>query len=165
MTQEYGIGDFSIICRLTVKTLRYYQEEGLIEPSRVDRWTGYRYYDEEALDRARLVKTLRDWDFTIAEIRAALAAARSDEELRPQLEAKLMEIEARSKDLITKTAGLKTMLATMKEDDMKVSFEIVIKELPAYRAATTRVRGSYSDYGKIIGEVYQKFGRWMGGKP
>lgn len=165
MGSEYGIGDFSILCRLTVKALRYYQEEGLIQPSRVDEWSGYRYYGEDALDRARLVKTLRDWDFTIAEIRSALALARSDEELKPFLRAKLAEMERHARELKIKQSQLETLIDTMGEEDMKVSFDIVIKELAAFRAATNRVKGSYSDYGKYVSGVFSKFGRWMGGKP
>jgi effector-binding domain-containing protein len=48
---------------------------------------------------------------------------------------------------------------------VKASFEVVVKDLPAYRAATSRVRGSYPDYGKHIAGLYQRFGRWMAGKP
>lgn len=56
---EYRIGDFAVITRLTVKTLRYYHEEGLIEPSRIAFDTGYRYYDGKLIYTARIIATLR----------------------------------------------------------------------------------------------------------
>lgn len=40
----YSIGMFSQICRVTPKTLRHYDEIGLLRPARIDRFTGYRYY-------------------------------------------------------------------------------------------------------------------------
>ncbi len=43
----FSIGDFSKITGLTVKTLRYYHEQGLLIPTCVDEQTGYRYYDNE----------------------------------------------------------------------------------------------------------------------
>ena len=38
----FSIGEFSKITGLTVKTLRYYHEEGVLVPSHVDGQTGYR---------------------------------------------------------------------------------------------------------------------------
>jgi len=42
---KFKIGEFSKLNRVTVKTLRHYEEIGLLVPSQVDKWTGYRYYD------------------------------------------------------------------------------------------------------------------------
>ncbi|HEX2954886.1 MAG TPA: MerR family DNA-binding transcriptional regulator, partial [Bacillota bacterium] len=50
---KYQIGDFSKITRLSVKTLRFYHEEGLLCPDFIDPDSGYRYYDESLLERAR----------------------------------------------------------------------------------------------------------------
>ncbi|MEN8905119.1 MAG: MerR family DNA-binding transcriptional regulator, partial [Clostridiales bacterium] len=44
---KYQIGDFSKISRLSIKTLRYYHEIGLLCPVIVDKNTGYRYYNEK----------------------------------------------------------------------------------------------------------------------
>jgi hypothetical protein len=44
LTEELSIGSFSRVSGLTVKALRHYDEIGLLEPARVDEWTGYRYY-------------------------------------------------------------------------------------------------------------------------
>ena len=40
----YKIGDFSIMSKTTIKTLRYYEKEKLLIPTYVDKFTGYRYY-------------------------------------------------------------------------------------------------------------------------
>ena len=34
------IGEFSKLSMLTVKTLRFYEKEGLLQPAQVDPWTG-----------------------------------------------------------------------------------------------------------------------------
>ena len=44
------IGEFSNICKVSTKTLRYYAEIGLIEPSEVNPENGYRYYAIEQLE-------------------------------------------------------------------------------------------------------------------
>ena len=38
------IGEFSQMMQVTVKTLRHYEQKGLLLPDEVDEWTGYRYY-------------------------------------------------------------------------------------------------------------------------
>ena len=38
------IGEFSNICRVSTKTLRYYAEIGLILPDEINPENGYRYY-------------------------------------------------------------------------------------------------------------------------
>jgi len=49
------IGDFSKLSRASVKTLRYYDEMGLLKPVEVDRFTGYRYYSFAQLPRLNRV--------------------------------------------------------------------------------------------------------------
>lgn len=38
------IGEFSRICRVSTKTLRYYETMGLLQPWLVNPATGYRFY-------------------------------------------------------------------------------------------------------------------------
>ncbi|MCK8061509.1 MULTISPECIES: MerR family transcriptional regulator [unclassified Fusibacter] len=64
----YKIGVFSKITKLTVKTLRYYDEIGLLKPATIDRETGYRFYDDENFEKAMQIKTLKRFDFSIKEI-------------------------------------------------------------------------------------------------
>ncbi|HEX7714580.1 MAG TPA: MerR family transcriptional regulator, partial [Bacillota bacterium] len=64
----YKISEFSKISGLTVKALRYYDEQDILKPSfRAD--NSYRYYDEEDFKRAGLIALLRNLDFSIPEIR------------------------------------------------------------------------------------------------
>ncbi|MFE2940523.1 MerR family transcriptional regulator [Streptomyces sp. NPDC059255] len=63
------IGAFARVSRLSAKALRRYDELGLLRPARVDAYTGYRYYEETQLDRARLVAWLRRIGMPLARIR------------------------------------------------------------------------------------------------
>lgn len=68
----YRIGQFSLLCKVTVKALRFYEAEGLIEPCRVDSYTGYRYYDSSQLSRVHRILALKQCGLTVAEIRSVL---------------------------------------------------------------------------------------------
>ena len=63
------IGAFAKASRLSPKALRLYDELGLLAPVRVDPVSGYRFYDPEQLERARLVAWLRRLGMPLAHIR------------------------------------------------------------------------------------------------
>lgn len=63
------IGELSNITGVSVKTIRYYEEEGLIVPVEVDRWTNYRYYDDSSINRISEIVYLKDLGFSLKEIK------------------------------------------------------------------------------------------------
>jgi len=76
--EEIGIGEFARRSRLSLKALRLYDERGVLVPARVDRASGYRYYDTAQLDRARLVVMLRELQLPLAAIKELLACDPAD---------------------------------------------------------------------------------------
>ena len=47
------IKEFAELTGVSVRTLHYYDEIGLLKPSEVDAQNGYRFYDEKSLERMR----------------------------------------------------------------------------------------------------------------
>jgi DNA-binding transcriptional MerR regulator len=76
--KEIGIGEFARRSRLSLKALRLYDERGVLVPSRVDRASGYRYYDTAQLDEARLVVMMRELQLPLAAIKELLACDPAD---------------------------------------------------------------------------------------
>ena len=72
--QQLTIGAFSRLTHLSVKTLRYYHEVGLLEPAVVDPDSGYRYYRPGQAHSAQLVRRFRDLGLPVADVKAVLAA-------------------------------------------------------------------------------------------
>jgi DNA-binding transcriptional MerR regulator/effector-binding domain-containing protein len=72
--QRLTIGAFSRLTHLSIKTLRYYHEVGLLEPAVVDPDSGYRYYRPGQADSAQLVRRFRDLGLPVADVKAVLAA-------------------------------------------------------------------------------------------
>ncbi|MEU5400750.1 MerR family transcriptional regulator [Streptomyces sp. NPDC005963] len=62
------IGAFARASRLSAKALRHYDELGLLPPASVDAYSGYRYYDESQVERARLVAWLRRIGMPLADV-------------------------------------------------------------------------------------------------
>ena len=67
------IGEFAALTHLSVRTLRRYHEAGLLEPARVDTFTGYRYYSAEQIPPAQVIHRLRELDVPLAEVKSILA--------------------------------------------------------------------------------------------
>jgi DNA-binding transcriptional MerR regulator len=74
MSHALSIGDFSLMTHLSIKTLRYYHQVGLLAPAEVDPDTGYRHYGVEQLPTAQIIQRFRDLDMPIDEVKAVLAA-------------------------------------------------------------------------------------------
>ena len=72
--QRLTIGAFSRLTHLSIKTLRYYHEVGLLEPAVVDPDSGYRYYRPAQAHSAHLVRRFRDLGLPVADVKAVLAA-------------------------------------------------------------------------------------------
>ncbi|MDL1909078.1 MerR family transcriptional regulator [Chloroflexi bacterium CFX6] len=89
------IGDFSKLSRVPVKTLRYYDEMGLLEPVEVDPFTGYRLYEYSQLSTLNRILALKDLGFSLEEIGRLLDDGLSVEQMRGML--RLRETEARQR--------------------------------------------------------------------
>jgi len=75
------IGELSRRTGISVRMLRYYEEEGLLEPSRKD--SGYRDYGSTEEKLARRIRTLSDAGLKLDTIRTLLPCVLND---RPELE-------------------------------------------------------------------------------
>lgn len=81
------IKDFSALCGCSTQTLRYYDRIGLLKPTRVDNWTGYRHYDKVQAIAFVKIKNLQAADFTIDEIKSLLT--QPDEQVYRAFEQKI----------------------------------------------------------------------------
>lgn len=72
------IGRLARLARLTVKALRHYAAEGLLEPAWTDPSSGYRYYRAEQVRTAATIALLRSLDVPLPVVRRVLAAADPD---------------------------------------------------------------------------------------
>lgn len=74
---EMSISGFARRTLLSIKALRLYDEMGLLRPDRIDASSGYRYYSESQIERARLISLLRKLEVPLAEIATIVDAAPS----------------------------------------------------------------------------------------
>lgn len=75
---KYQIKEFAQLTGVSVRTLHYYDEIGLLEPSYVDEQNGYRFYNEQALERMQEILLFRELDFPLKKIIEILSSPNYD---------------------------------------------------------------------------------------
>ena len=83
MRAGLSIGEFATFTQLSVRTLRRYHEAGLLVPTSVDPFSGYRYYTAEQIPTAQVIHRLRELDVPLAQVQSILAT--DDVERREEL--------------------------------------------------------------------------------
>ena len=84
------IKEFSRFTGVSVRTLHYYDEIGLLKPAQVDKTTGYRYYDEHSLLRMQEILFYRELDFPLKRIEEILSAPHYDQSKALQTQKELL---------------------------------------------------------------------------
>ena len=78
------IKEFAEMTGVSVRTLHYYDEIGLLTPAFVDRDTGYRFYDENSLQRIQEILFYRELDFSLKSIGEILSSPNYDKNMALQ---------------------------------------------------------------------------------
>jgi DNA-binding transcriptional MerR regulator len=109
----YSIGEVSKLKSISIKTLRYYHDIGLLVPAKVDLDTGYRYYTPDQFVILDIIKIGKSLDTPLKELRTLFQSS-SSEDL-------LAFIDEREKEVQLKIIELNQMILRMK--NMKVSLK------------------------------------------
>ena len=98
------IKEFAQLTGVSVRTLHYYDEIGLLKPSEVDAQTGYRFYDENAFERMQEILFYRELDFSLKTIAEILSSPDYD---------KQQALSRQRKLLLAKKERLEQLIATL----------------------------------------------------
>lgn len=74
---EYTIGDLAKKLNITTRTIRYYDQKGLVKPSRVSE-SGYRLYSDEQIRQLKLIIFLKELGFSLKDIQKILEDKNGD---------------------------------------------------------------------------------------
>lgn len=118
-----SIGEFSNICKVSTKTLRYYAEIGLLLPDEIIPENGYRYYSIEQLETMLFINRLKSYNFSLEEIKNILEAEElQDEKLYLELTRKKKEIEKQVQEFEKTLDQLNTDLTNLKQGKSIMSY-------------------------------------------
>jgi len=150
---------------MTVKSLRFYHEKGILNPSIIDPSSGYRYYHETDIAIAYSIKILRSFEFSISEIKEIIESCEDDSQVHNALRSKALDISSKIKKYQTMQLGIQEILANDEGDIMNIQHnKIIEKNVNDLLVLSIRVKTRYEETGKYIGKLYKAAGRHADGK-
>jgi len=100
------IREFARLTGVSVRTLHYYDEIGLLKPSFVDEQNGYRFYDERCLERMQEILFYRELDFPLKDIGEIMSSPDYDKQTVLKEQRRLLTLKKeRLERLITALDG------------------------------------------------------------
>ncbi len=134
---------FSKINRVTTKTLRHYDDIGLLKPDHVDPITGYRYYTTSQLPKLHEILTLKQMGLSLNDIKEVLKNPKTIE----------IYLKLKEQDVINSIAHEQAKLvqirsfSNMLKGEGDYMYTPIIKELPEVIVASMRqVVRDYSEF-------------------
>lgn len=140
---KFKIGEFSKLNMVTIKTLRHYEEIGLLVPDEIDQWTGYRYYRVDQLNKMNKIIFLKKLGFSLEEIREVFDEENQTPDI-DQIQSKIEQCKQEMQKLQWRQTELSRLESTLHKK--KIMEQVIIKSLPAVIVAShRRVITSYQE--------------------
>jgi DNA-binding transcriptional MerR regulator/effector-binding domain-containing protein len=161
-----SIGEFSKICGVSTKTLRYYDEIGIINPDEINPENGYRYYSIRQLKKMLFINRLKSYHFSLEEIKAILELEedQSEENLCSALNRKRREIQEKLNAFEYTLKQMSNDILNLEKDIPIMSYidhiEVQLVDTQPMNILYMRQMMSSDDYvagyGKYFSRLYEK---------
>lgn len=138
----YTVKQLSGLAGVSVRTLHYYDEIGLLKPSRVGQ-NGYRYYTDEALFRLQQILFFREMDLGLERIKAILDAPDFDS---------VTALQSHRQTLHEKIERLQTLIHTVDTTILHLVGEVNMSKKKIFEGFSEEKQKQYEE------EARQQFG-------
>lgn len=154
----FKISEFSRLSKVSLKTLRYYDQIGILKPRKVDHDTGYRYYSADQLLELNRILIYKDLGFTLPQITQLLQEDITLENIQGMFKLKRSEIQ---QIIDTEQAKLvrieERMQLIEKEGQVETGQEIRVKAEGARQFLFQKACGREED----IPDLFRKFNQLL----
>ena len=159
------IKEFAELTGVSVRTLHYYDEIGLLKPSEVDVQNGYRFYDERSLERMQEILFYRELDFSLKTIAQILSSPDYDKQQaltrqRKLLLAKKERLERLIDALDSMEKGEGFMKPNNEYEDLKNKYAEEVRQrwgsTDAYKESQQR-NTDFSQAASLLDAVFEEF--------
>lgn len=159
------IGEFSNICKVSAKTLRYYAEIGLILPDEINPENGYRYYSINQLEKMLLINRLKAYCFSLEEIKSVFESEElMDEVLFTALNKKKKEIAVKVQKFEGTMHQIDSDMSNLRKGKSIMScmesIDVQLVEIPKMYLLSIRknvLAHEFSEeYGTCFGKLFRK---------
>ena len=161
----FRIGEFSRITRVTIDTLRHYDALGLLKPTEVDPFTGYRYYSARQLGSLNRILALKEVGFSLEEIARILQEKLTNEELSGMLKVQLLRAEQEVMTARVRQERIFARLNYLNLEDNMPAYEVTLKPVDRLTVASIRKTvPTLEEMPQRCSEMFDAIERWMRAK-
>lgn len=152
------IGEFSALAQVSIRTLRHYDEVGLLKPMHVEEESGYRHYSVSQLPRLHRILVLRDLGFPLDRIAEVLEEGVSADALRGMLMLRRAEQEKQVEEETERLNRLKALIHLIDKEG-RMTNDVIMKEVDLQWVVSLREQiPAYQVVGQLIGKLYGLLG-------
>jgi DNA-binding transcriptional MerR regulator len=156
------ISDFSRIAQVSSRTLRYYDDLGLLSPQVTDTATGYRYYAMEQLSHLNRILALKDLGFGLDQIASLIDKNTTTEQMRHYLLRQEQETQARMLADAERLRRIRNRLEQIEHANDPILLDVVIKSADAQPAIGNRmIVPSQPDLMFFTNHMLAEIYRWL----
>lgn len=155
-----SIGSFSKVANIPTKTLRYYDEIGLLKPGYVDSDTGYRFYDVAQLETVLLIGRLKSYDFSLDEIAQILKKPKDNATLLPAILQKKARIERMLSGYANVLEQINGDINNLERGNYFMSYlddiTVDLTQTESMNILSVREKINVKEYGKYMGGLFKR---------
>ncbi|MFW5428256.1 MerR family transcriptional regulator [Bacillus pumilus] len=142
----FKIGDFSMLSKVPVKTLRYYDQIDLLKPKQIDQDSGYRYYSAEQLLEVNRIFLYKELGFTLKQMGQLLREDISVEQIQGMFLLKESEIQQLIEREQQKLARIKERMHLIKREGcVEKEQEVIIKSVESKSIMSFQSNGTVDE--------------------
>ena len=149
-----SIGEFAQLGQVSPRTLRHYNDLGLLVPAQVDSTTGYRSYAVGQLGRLHRILALRDLGFALDQIGAVVDGDLGVEALRGMLRLRQAQIEATVADDQARLRRVEARLRFLERSTTMPVPDVVVKMTQPLTIA--EATGVAPGFGPVLKQTFQE---------
>jgi DNA-binding transcriptional MerR regulator len=136
------IRDFARLAEVSMTTLRYYDEIGLLKPIRVDPETGYRFYTMDQLPYLHRILALKELGLGLTQIAELLDESVSPEALQGMLRLRQAQLQQQIQAEQEQLVRLEARLRSLEQGSGMPAYEVVLKAVKPITGVSLHLTGA-----------------------
>ncbi len=134
----FKIGEFSKISQTSIKTLRHWDDIGLLKPVRVDLATGYRYYGIDQLPIVNRIHAFRGMGLSLVQVARLLQEDLPAAEVRGMLHLKQAELRQQIEEGQQALQMVEARLKLIDDEGIAPKYDVNLKTVRPLRVLSIR---------------------------
>jgi DNA-binding transcriptional MerR regulator len=157
------IRDFARLAEVSMTTLRYYDEIGLLKPVHVDPETGYRFYTIDQLPHLHRILAFKELGLGLTQIVEILDEGVSPEALQGMLRFRQAQLQQNIQTEQEQLVRIEARLRSLEQSSCMPVYEVVLKAVKSITGVSTHLMMAdlayhQAHWSDVMGDMLKRYG-------